>query len=63
MSTHPLGSILPGNVSTLIYRQVSFTLPAFDRLKEYQRRIEHAEGRRVTNSEALDRLILSHPAA
>lgn len=53
---------LPGDASTLIYRQVSFSLSAFDRLKEYQRHLERTEGRRVTNAEALDRLILSHPA-
>lgn len=43
----------------LIYRQVSFTLPAFDRLKTYQQHFETTEGRRMTNSEVLDRLILS----
>lgn len=47
--------------TVLIFRQVSFTLPAFDRLKVYQRRLEQNAGRRVTNSEALDRLILSCP--
>lgn len=45
--------------TTLIFRQVSFTAPAFDRLKDYQRHLERIEGRRVTNSEALDRLILA----
>lgn len=45
----------------LIYRQISFSLAAFDRLKEYQRHLERTEGRRLTNSEALDRLILTHP--
>ena len=45
----------------LVYRQVSFTLAAFDHLKDWQRHIERTEGRRVTNSEALERLILSHP--
>lgn len=45
--------------TALIFRQVSFTLPAFDRLKDYQRQLERSKGRRVTNSEALDRLILS----
>lgn len=43
----------------LVYRQVSFTLAAFDRLKDWQRHIERTEGRRVTNSEALNRLILA----
>ena len=47
--------------SGLIHRSVSFTLDAFDRFKQYQRHLERTEGRRVTNSEALSRLILSHP--
>lgn len=47
--------------AVLIYRQVSFSLEAFDRLKDYLRQLERQEGRRFTNSEALDRLILSHP--
>jgi len=63
MSTSLVASSLPGNASTLIYRQVSFTLAAFDHLKEYQRHLERTECRRLTNSEALDRLILSHPLA
>lgn len=44
----------------LIYRQASFSLAAFDRLKDWQRHWETTEGRRVTNSEALDRLILTN---
>lgn len=48
--------------AALIFRQVSFTAPAFDRLKNYQRQLERSEGRRVTNSEALDRLILADGA-
>jgi hypothetical protein len=47
--------------SGLIHRSVSFTRAAFDRFKQYQRHLEGTEGRRVTNSEALSRLILSHP--
>lgn len=47
--------------ATLIYRQVSFSLPAFDRLKDYQRHFEFAEGRKLTNGEVLDRLILNTP--
>lgn len=43
----------------LVYRQVSFTLAAFDHLKDWQRHIERTEGRRATNSEVLDRLILA----
>lgn len=45
--------------TVLIHRQVSFSLEAFDLLKDFQRRLERAEGRRMCNSEALNRLILS----
>ncbi len=45
----------------VIYRQVSFSLAAFDHLKDWQRHIERAEGRRLTNGEVLDRLILAVP--
>lgn len=48
--------------TALIFRQVSFTVPAFDRLKNYQRQLERSEGRRMTNSEALDLLILADGA-
>jgi hypothetical protein len=46
----------------IIHRQVTFTLDAFDRLKEWQRHFERAERRRLTNGEVLDRLILANPA-
>lgn len=45
----------------LVHRQLSLTLPAFDVLKAWQRHWETSDGRRVTNSEALSRLILSAP--
>jgi hypothetical protein len=45
----------------LIYRQVSFSLEAFDRLKAWQRRLELAGGRPLTNGEVLDALILAVP--
>jgi hypothetical protein len=45
------------HVPPIIYRQVAFTLEAFDRLKDWQRRLERTEGRRFTNSELLDRVI------
>ena len=48
--------------TALIFRQVSFTVPANDRLKNYQRQLERSEGRRMTNSEALDLLILADGA-
>ncbi len=51
----------PTEGAALIHRQLSFTLAAFDHFKQYQRHLEATEGRRVTNSEALSRLILSHP--
>jgi hypothetical protein len=41
----------------IIYRQVALTLEAFDRLKDWQRRLERIERRRFTNSELLDRII------
>lgn len=43
---------------TLIHRQVSFDVPAFDLLKREQRRMEQELGRRVTNSEALCALLM-----
>ncbi len=43
----------------VIYRQVSFSLEAFDRLKDWQRYLEEREGRRFTNGMVLDRLILA----
>lgn len=46
-----------------IFRQVAFSLAAFDRFKDYQRALEQTEGHRLSNSEVLDRLILTHPAA
>ncbi len=45
----------------LVRRQVPFSVEAFDRFKDWQRLLERQEGRRVSNGEALDRLILSHP--
>ena len=59
--TTTAGKPQTGKPETLVYRQVSFGLEAFDALKQYQRHIERTEARRVTNSEVLDRLILSHP--
>lgn len=49
----------------VVYRQVTFSIEAFDRLKNWQRHWERVEGRRVTNGVALDRLILaaSNPPA
>ena len=49
----------------VVYRQVTFSIEAFDRLKDWQRHWQSLEGRRVTNGVALDRLILaaSNPPA
>lgn len=47
---------------TLIHRQVSFELAAFDRLKDWQRHYERTEGRTITNSEVMCRLILNNAA-
>ena len=47
--------------SMLVWRQVPFSVEAFDRFKDWQRLLERQEGRRVSNGEALERLILSHP--
>ena len=44
-----------------IYRHVSFEFEAFNKLKEYQRKLEIAEGRTMTNGEALSRFILNSP--
>lgn len=45
----------------LIFRQVTFSLAAFDKLKHCQRTLEAAHGRQLSNSEVLDRLILAAP--
>lgn len=55
---YPAPVPLPAKV---IYREVSLGVDAFDRLKQWQRHLERSEGRRITNGEVLDRLILSHP--
>lgn len=47
--------------TTLVYRQVSFSLRCFERLKDWQRHLEQLEGRRMTNSEILGRMVLSLP--
>lgn len=45
----------------LIYRQVSFSLETFDRLKDWQRHWERTEGCHLDNSRAVERLILMSP--
>lgn len=59
MSAYPAPVPLPSKV---IYREVALGVDAFDRLKHWQRHLERTEGRRLTNGEVLDRLILAVPA-
>lgn len=47
--------------TAFIYRQITFDLPTFERLKEEQRKMEHRTGRTVTNSEALCALVARVP--
>jgi len=47
---------------TVIYREFSIGLVAFERLKHWQRYLERKEDRRLTNGEVIDRLILAVPA-
>jgi len=47
---------------TVVYREFSIGLNAFDRLKHWQRYLEREEERRLTNGEVIDRLILAVPA-
>jgi len=47
---------------TVVYREFSIGLDAFDRLKHWQRYLERREERRLTNGEVIDRLILAVPA-
>lgn len=44
-----------------VYRHVALAVSAFDRLKDWQRHFERTGGRRVTNGETLDRLLLALP--
>lgn len=43
----------------LVYRQVSLSLEAFDRLKAWQRALERRWRRRMTNGEVLDHVLLA----
>ena len=45
----------------VIYREVTLSLQAFNRLKDWQRFLEATEGERMTNGELIDRLILAYP--
>lgn len=59
MTCYPVPVPFPAKV---IYREVAIGIDAFDRLKDWQRCLERTEGRRLTNGEVLDRLILAVPA-
>lgn len=43
----------------LVYRQVTLTVAAFDRLKQLQRALEASTGHKWTNGEVLDHLLLA----
>jgi len=43
----------------VVYRHISLSVEAFDRLKDWQRHWEATEGQRHTNGVLLDRLILA----
>jgi len=48
--------------TSLVHRQVTFTVAAFDRLKDWQRHLERTEQRSFTNGEVLDRILLAAPS-
>ena len=50
-----------GKPEPLIYRQISFDLETFERVKDEQRKMERQLGRTVTNAEALCALIARAP--
>jgi len=43
----------------LVYRRVSLTVAAFDRLKALQRELERSTARRWTNGQVLDFILVS----
>lgn len=49
-----------GHAAGPVFRHVAFTVEEFDRLKDFQRALMQAEGRQVSNSEAIGRLILAN---
>lgn len=59
MSVYPAAIPKP---ATVIYREFAIGLDAFDRMKHWQRYLTRKEGRRPTNGEVIDRLILAVPA-
>ena len=59
MRFYPAPTARPESV---VYRELSFSVAAFDRFKHWQRYLSRAEGRHITNGEVLDRLVLALPA-
>lgn len=43
-----------------VYRHIAFPLPAFDYLKEFQRRHEAQHGERINNNQALAIILAEH---
>lgn len=43
-----------------VYRHIAFPLPAFDYLKEFQRRYEAQHGERINNNQALTIILAEH---
>jgi len=52
---------IPVCSSKVVYRRVALAVSAFDHIKGWQRWIEQQEGRRLSNGELIDRLVLSVP--
>ncbi|QNH24985.1 hypothetical protein G4Q83_09845 [Xanthomonas theicola] len=50
-----------GHPPKVVYRRVALAVSAFDHIKAWQRWIEQQEGRRLSNGELIDRLVLSVP--
>jgi hypothetical protein len=48
--------------TTVVYRELSFSVEAFNRFKHWQRYLSRKERRHLTNGETLDRLIHAIPA-
>lgn len=59
MRFYPAPAPIPTKV---VYRELSFSVVAFDRFKHWQRYLSRKEGRHLTNGETLDRLILAIPS-
>lgn len=58
---HERTAILTGGPT--VYRHIAFPLPAFDYLKEFQRRHEAQHGERINNNQALTAILAEHQQA